>query len=458
MAKRFDFEYIIIGGGAAGLTAARQLASAKHKVAVIEQNSLGGTAVNDRDVPGKALSHFSNLYAEAIAGSRFGMSSTNLRYNYPTVLHWKERAISRAKPDKKALEEMGVTFIRGKAHFVGPYDISVGGQEKTLSASKFLITTGAELMTDGISGLDTVPYYTPATALDIPRPPKAVLVVGGGASGVEIAEYYAELGAKVVIAEMSARLLPKEDEEVGQVMAQYLAKRLGIKTLTDTRVTAIEKDKISTRVVFMRGGQEKTVRVETVVVATGSKPAVDLGLNNARVNFDKNGITVDKTLQTSARNVFAAGDVLGGESSTEKAVYSAEIAVMNMIGRSKAYADYSGFMRIVDTHPQVATVGFSEDDLVKRSRKYRKVVVPLSEVISSTTSDFRIGFLKVLVDHQGKILGATMLGPSAAECLQEFAMAIRHGLTLVQIASTPHPAGEWTAIVKVATKKLANSK
>ncbi len=457
MAKRFNYEFIIIGGGVAGMTAARQLSAAGRKVAVVEQDRWGGSAINDRDIPQNALFTFSHLYADAIAGSRFGMTSATLRYNYPTVMHWKERAVSRAKFDRKALEEKGVTFIKGKAHFVGPYDLSIEGHEQ-ISANKFLIATGTEMKENGISGLDAVPYYTPSSALTVARPPKAVLIVGGGASGCEIAEYYAELGAKVVIVEMAPRLLPKEDEEVGQVMEQYLAKRLGIKTFTNTRVTALERDKISSRVVFMRGGQEKTVRVDTIVLATGRKPATDLGLQNARVSFDKNGLVVDKTLQTSARNIFAAGDVIGGESSTERAIYTAEIAVMNMIGRNKAFVNYEGFMRTLSTSPEIATVGRTEEELKKQSKKFKKVVVPLSDAIASTTSDFRIGFLKIIVDHQGKVLGATMVGPRAAECLQEIALAIRHNIPLLQIAATPHPANAWSSLVKTAAKKIVNSK
>lgn len=457
MGKRFDYEYIVIGGGVAGMTAAKQLAAAGRKVALVEQDRWGGNAVNYRDVPQKALFSFSHLYADAAFGSRFGLSSNNLRYNYPTVTHWRDKAIAKATAKRKELEEAGVTPIKGKANFLGVYDIAVEGVGQ-ISANKFVIATGAEHDGHQISGLDTVPYLTPATALFVERAPKAVLVIGGGPSGCEIAQYYAELGAKVVIVEASGRLLPKEDEEVGEVMSQYLTKHLGVKVFTKTRAFALEKDKISSRVVFMRDGQEKTVRVETIVLATGSKPSLDLGLKNAGVNYDKNGIVVDRTLQTSARNIFAVGDVIGGESSTERAIYTAEVAVMNMLGRNKTYISLDGFMRVTETNPQIATVGLTEDELHKRDKKYRKVLVPLSTTTASITSDFRIGFLKMMADHQGKILGATMIGPNAVEVLQEVALAIRHGLPLVQLAGTPHVEGSFGNIVKIAARELMAKK
>lgn len=460
MGKRFDFEYVVIGGGPAGITAATQLAEAGRKVAIVEQSKLGGSDIFYHNVPQKALSSFSHLYSDAVAGARFGISSTSLRYNYPTVQHWKARAVERAAKinSKKVLEEIGITVLKGRAHFVGQYDIAIGGQEKQISANKFLIAAGSALDTNGISGTETVPFYTAETILNIERVPKTALIIGAGASGCETAQYLAELGTKVVVVEAENSILPNEDEEVGRVMQEYLAKLGGVKFFTSTKVIALEKDKVSTRVVFVRNNQERTVRVDTIVMTTGSKPAIDIGLKNAGVSFDKNGIVVDKTLQTSARNIFVAGDALGGQSSTERATYTAEVAVINMLGRNKTFVNYNGFMRIVDTNPQIASIGKTEKELAGKRRKYKRVLVPLSNITASTTADFRIGFLKILADSQGKVLGATMVGPHAADVLQEIALAIRHDLPLIQIASTPHPANEWSAIVKLAARRLLISK
>ena len=452
MGKRFDFEYIVIGGGVAGIAAAMKLAKAKRKVALIEQNKWGGASINSRDVPQKALLSFSHLYAKAIAGSKFGISSTSLRYNYPSVIRWREQTVAKSTPRKKDLEEAGVVCLKGRAHFVGPNDVAVGDGQ--ISANKFIIATGAEMAENGISGLETTPYLTPETALTIERPPKAVLVVGGGATGCEIAEYYAELGAKVVIVEMRSKLLPREDAEVSELIEQYFDKKLGIKVFTKTKVVALEKDKHGSKVIFSRNGSERAVRVETIVLATGSKPATDIGLPNAKVSFDKTGVVVDRTLQTSARNVYAIGDAIGGDSSTERAIYTAEVAVMNMLERNKTYVNFDGFMRVVDTYPKIASVGMTEKEIAKKTKKYKKVLVPLSATQASITSDFKIGFLKLIADGQGKLIGATAVCPEAEMVLQEAALAIRHKLSLTQIASTPHPAGSWTELLKIGAKQL----
>ena len=410
MGKRFDYEYMVIGAGTAGITAARQLVEAGRKVALVEQDKWGGSGASYRNIP------------------------------------------------QKLLEEAGIDCIKGRAKFVGNYDVEISGQEKPVSANKFLITTGTEPMLKNISGLDKVKYYTPASILEVERPPKTVLVIGGGASGCETAQRLAKLGSRVVIVECAARLLPKEDEEVGLLMQQFFEKRLGIKTFTHTKAVALEKDKLSPRVVFMRNGQERTVRVENIVIAAGRQPALDLELKNAGISYDKKGIVVDKTLQTSARNVFAAGDILGGDSSTERAVYTAEVAVMNMLGRNKTYVNYDGFIRTTNTDPQIASVGLSEDDLAKRAKKYKKAMVPLSATLASVMTNSRVGFIKIMIDHQGKILGATMMGPHATDVLQEIALAIRHGLPLIQVASTPHPAEEWGNLIKIVSRKLLAKK
>lgn len=453
MGKRFDYEFVVIGGGVAGINAAKQLTEAGRKVAIIEQDKLGGSDLSSTDLVHKSLFSFSHLYAHALGAGRFGLSSKSLRYNYPTLVNWREKIAAKAAVSKKSLEDLGIAVIKGRAHFITSYDVAVDGKGQ-ISANKFLIATGSTLSENGIAGLETVPHLDTSNALRISKVPKAAIIVGGGASGCELAQYYAELGAKVVIVEKQSRLLPTEDIETSGVIEQYFIKKLGIKVFTDTNVVALEKDKVSSRVVFTRGGQEKTVRVETIVLATGSEPCTDLGLGNAGVKFNKNGISVDRTLQTSARNIWAAGDVIGGYSSREKSLYSSEVAVINMIGKNRTFVNYDGFMRMVDTDPQVAAVGYTEEELKKRGRRYKKAIVPLGSVNASITNDFKIGFLKVMSDVQGKVLGATMVGPNAADVMQEVALAVRHGLPVVQIASTPHVAGEWGALVKEAARKL----
>ena len=174
----------------------------------------------------------------------------------------------------------------------------------------------------------------PEIILDIPRAPKSVFVVGAGSTGCEIAQYFSALGSEVVIADIAGRLLPREDEEAGQVLDEVF-KRDGIKVLTQSRVVALEKDGVEKKVIFMRGGQEKSIKIGAVILCTGSAPNVDLGLENAGVKYTHDGIKVDDTMQSSTKYIYAAGDVVGGHSSTEKAIIDARVAVAHILSASQ---------------------------------------------------------------------------------------------------------------------------
>lgn len=453
MGKKFDFEYIIIGSGPAGSAAALDLAHAKKRVAIVEANKFGGTNLNTRDVPGRAGLYFSHLYANLLDSAKFGLSAMNLNFNYPTLVSWKEHVVTEAGGDnRKVFEDAGITCIRGFANFLDGHTVAVG--DRKFTAARFILATGSELMTGGISGVETVNYLTPETATELRRAPRAVVVVGGGAAGCEIAEYYAELGAKVLIMEMSGRLLPREDKEVGETLADYFTNKLGMMVLTGSRVVALEEDAQGKKIIFVNNGHEKMVRVEAVVLATGYQPALDYGLPNAGVKYRKTGILVDKTLQTTAKNIWAVGDAIGGESSTERASYQGSFLVNSLLSRSKTLLNYSGFARVIKTCPEIAVVGMNEDDLLRRDRKYNKVIVPLSEVTASKITDFDSGFVKLITDKGGKIIGATIMAPGAELMASEIAVAVRHRLSALEIASTPHTMNSFAMAVKLAAKRL----
>ncbi|MBQ6510537.1 NAD(P)/FAD-dependent oxidoreductase [Candidatus Saccharibacteria bacterium] len=452
---KFDFDYLVIGSGPAGGTAALMAAKAGLKVALIESDKWGGPSINSVDVPYRAALNFAHLYTKSIRGLRFGISSSNLRYNYPTAQNWQVFAARRASKDiKKNFENAGIECIRGSAHFLSPYEIAVG--QKRISSNKILIATGATLAESGISGLDYIEHYTSKNALNIGRPPKTLVVIGGGSTGCEIAQYYAELGSKVVILELTDRLLPREDLEVGQLMTQHFEENHHIKVLAESRAISIEQDKINKRVVFMRGGVERTLHTDAIVVATGSRPDIeDLGLENAGVKAAKKGIKVNKMLQTSIKHIYAAGDAIDANSSTERAIYEGALATSNLFNRNKDTANYDGFMRTTDTYPQIATVGITEDDCLKRDKKFKKTIVPLSSVASSNTNDFYVGFVKMIADKQGKVLGATVICPEAEQVAQEVVIALRHHLSVEDLASAPHPNYSWNDAVRLAANRLS---
>lgn len=454
MSKRFDYDYVVIGSGAAGSAAALLAAGLGASTAIVEADKWGGATLNYRDVAYGAAMDFARRYTEAVDGARFGMSSSTLRYNYPTVLNWQATAVRRAGGgNRKIFENAGITCYHGLANFISPHEIAV--EENQISSDKFLVATGSILTATGIAGVDTVNCWTPNTALRMPKLPKALLVVGGGSTGCEIAQYFAALGVKVLIAEASERLLPKEDPEVSTVIEDYLRKHFQVEILTNSRVIALTQDLKSKQVIFIRDNQEKSVRVEEIVLATTPEPATDLGLENAGIKYSYEGIKTNNNLRTTCNNIYAAGDVLGGESSAEKAAYEAKLATMNALKHADNRLNYTGFVRMTNTFPQVAKVGLNEVELGPEAEKRKVSIIPIDSVSAANTHDFREGFVKMSADTKGQIIGATIVAPQADLMVQEVSLCIRTGMRVAEIAASPHIATSWSEAVRIAARELA---
>ncbi len=456
MAKsKFDFDLIVIGSGAGGSAAATIAAREGKKVAIAESDTFGGTSPNWGDVPIKSLLHAAQLYDEARHGARFGLRSGAMGYNYPSLRAWKDLAVKRtgAGGNRKYYENEGITTLHGTAHFLSPHEISVN--RHNYSSASFLIASGADWILPDIQGLSDAEYATPRTILEVMRPPKSLYIVGGGTTGVELAQLMAIFGTKVYIADIAARLLPSYDNEAGELLEKILHEQKGVTVLTQTRTLAIETENIASRVTYTRGGHEHSLRVDEVLITAGRAPNVDLGLENAGVNYTAKGIIVNDYLQTSAKHIYAAGDVLGRNGYTHTALLESRVAVSNLLSKNKLIPDYSATPRVVFTYPGIASVGLTEDDCLRRDLQIRKATAPLNIIARSNTSDFRDGFVKLISDKKGVLLGATIMSPHAGELIHELALAIKYGMTANQVAATPHAFLTWSEAIRVAAGKLS---
>lgn len=456
MAKHtFDYDLIVIGSGAGGSAAATIAARAGKRVAIIEEDTFGGDSPNWGDIPTKALLHAAKVYDEARHANRFGLRTTTLGYNYPSLRAWKDLAVKRtgAANNRRFYENNGISAFNGKAHFLTPHEITVN--RRHLSAAYFLIATGSTWLTPKIQGLDTTTFFTPRTILEAMRPPKSLFIIGGGSYGVEIAQLMSIFGTKVYIAEQAGRLLPQYDQEVGELIERVLTEQKGATVLTHSRVLSVEKDGISKKILISRGGVEKIVKADEILIATGRIPNVDLGLDNASVKYTPKGIEVNDFLQTSVKHIYAAGDVLGRNGLTHSALLESRVVAHNILERTNIAPDYTGTPTLLFTTPEVAQVGLTEDDCRRRDLSINKAIAPLNIITRSNTADFRDGFVKIITDKKGVVIGATVAAPHAAEIIHELALAVKVGLTATQVAETPHAFLSWSEAVRVATSKLA---
>jgi pyruvate/2-oxoglutarate dehydrogenase complex dihydrolipoamide dehydrogenase (E3) component len=453
--RKFEFDLIVLGTGAGGSAAANIAAKNGLKVAVVENDLFGGESPNYGEIPVRALSNAVKTIWQAKKSSKMGIRSGGVGLNFPTLMNWKNLVIERtgAHDNKKFYESAGITTFRGNARFVTPNEISVN--QKHISASKFLIATGANFEIPNITNLENIKYLTPRTILDIQKPPKSIFIIGGGPEAVEIAQILAILGTKVYISEISARLLPREDEEVGITIENIMVENMNIFVLPQTRVVAVEKDGMGKKVIFQRGGSEKFVRVEEIMVAGNRKPNTDIGLENANVEYSDDGIIVDEHLQTSAKHIFAAGAILDGKFSTTEALLQSRIAANNIIKpRSKISLNYSAIPRTISSIPEIASVGLTEDDCIKRDLRIKTAIAPISLIARSNTEDFQSGFVKLICDKKGKILGGSIVAPEASSMIQEIGLAIKLEVSAHDLAELPHAFQSWNEAIRVCASRI----
>lgn len=452
--QKFDYDLIVIGSGAGGGVAADIAAKKGKRVAIIENDKFGGEYPHTGCVPTKALLQAAHSLDEARDATSFGIRSSTVGFNYPTVSAWKDEAVARtgAASTARYYQSQGIGLFDGDAHFISPHEITVN--RRHLSAEQFLIATGSYNDVPDIAGLDSVAYLDSVSALELSRPPKSIFIVGAGDTGCEFAELFSIFGSKVYIADMAPRILQRYDEEVSRSVQETFEESRGIHVLDKAKVTGIAKEGIAIRVTLLRGGEHYSVRVDSLMVATGKHPRVDIGLENAGVAYSSKGIEVNQYLQTSARHIYAAGDVLGHYMHTHTGIHESRIAAHNITERSKAVPDYSAVPRVTFLAPEVATTGISEADCLRRDLEIKKVLVPLGTISRANISNYRDGFCKIITDRKGTVIGATIVAPHAGEIIHELTLAVRHGLTAADIAATMHAYPTWSEIVRVACSKI----
>lgn len=450
----FDYDYIVIGSGAGGSPAASILASAGKKVAVVEKSTFGGESPNWGDVPTGFMSYTINTYQIAKNAAKFGLRTNSVGYNYPSLLSWKDVVTKRtgAGGNRRYYEKQGISVFAGNAHFLSPNEIAVN--RRHLSARKFIIATGSDWQIPRIPGLENTTYHTPKTIFNLKRLPKTIFVIGSSTTALEIAHIFSVLGTKVYIAEESSRILPNFDEEVSNLLTNDAKKNRNISVLTYTKVISIQKSSIQKRVTFLQSQVEKSVRVDEILIADQQIPATDLGLENAGVKYTRKGVSVDSSLRTSARHIFAAGSVVDATVQTHEVLSQSRIAAHNLLHNNKLKTGDSPRLQVAFTQPEIAQVGMNENDCRKKGIKVKMAIVPLTATVRSNITDQRTGFVKLIINQRRVIIGATIVGPHASDMIAEISLAIRHKITSDELATTPHCFTSWSEAVRIAAGKL----
>ena len=271
---------------------------------------------------------------------------------------------------------------------------------------------------------------------------------------MEIAHLFSSFGTKIYVAETARQILPDFDTEVSETLTTDAKEQRGISILTQTKVIALQKEGLQKRVTFIRGHHEQSVRVDEILIADGRSPATDLGLENAGVKYSANGIEVDVYLRTAARHIFAAGSVVNPKAQTHEVLSESRVASRNMIRRNLLEIDPTPELHVAFTQPEIAQVGLNEYQCIRRDLKVRTSIAPLTLTARSNFTDQRTGFVKLISDKKGIILGASIVGLGASDMIAELTLAIRYRLTADQLMTTPHCFTSWSEAVRIAAGKL----
>lgn len=452
--SRYDNNLVVIGAGSAGLIAALIAATVRAKVTLIERNAMGGDCLNTGCVPSKTLIRSAKVAHEQRIASEFGVASVAPQVDFREVMARVHRAIATIAP-KDSVErysELGVDCIMGEARLAGPHHVEVAG--RTLSTRSIVLATGGSPVIPPIPGLAEADPLTSDSLWSIQELPAKLLVMGGGPIGCELAQCFARLGSQVTLIDMAPRLLPREDADVAEFLAEVLRGE-GVDVRLGHRAKEVfanrAKEVFANRAKEVFAGEllaetpsgECRIAFDRILVAVGRAAQTDaLGLEQLGIARNADGtIGVDHYLRTRCRNVFACGDVIGPYQFTHMAAHQAWYASVNaLFGRFwKFRVNYAVVPWATYTDPEIARVGLSESDAQAQGVAVEVVRYDLDDLDRAIAEGNTRGWVKVLVEPgKDKILGVTIVGAHAGELINEFILAMTHGLGLKQIMATIH--------------------
>ena len=435
MTTTHEYDLLAIGGGTAGLVSAAGAAYLGARSALVEKAALGGDCLWTGCVPSKALIASARLAHAMKDAGRLGLEGVAPAHAFGDVMSRMRgaRATVAHHDDPQRFRDMGVDVHFGAARFIGPDTVEVEGVGR-IRSKRIVVATGARSVAPQVPGLEEAGYLTHVTALDRDDLPATLVVLGGGAIGLEFAQVYARLGATVTVLEMLPQVLPKEDEDVAALLVQHLEDE-GIAVHTGVQATAVEVEGCTKTVVT---GDGRRFGAQEIFVATGRRPRTDdLGLDVAGVALDGSAIRVNARLRTTARGIWAAGDVTGGLQFTHVADYMAKVVIQNALFPVKTKVDYSTVPWVTYTDPEIAHVGLGQQEA--ESRGARTYTFELSDLDRSIVDGETGGLVKISADGKGRILGASVVGSFAGELIFPLVMAMKHGISLAKLSGTIFP-------------------
>ncbi|MFC1708932.1 dihydrolipoyl dehydrogenase family protein [Candidatus Omnitrophota bacterium] len=437
---RYNYDITVIGGGAAGLVAATAAAALGAKTALIENNKLGGDCTWYGCVPSKALLKSASVLSLTRRLKEFGiLASGDVKYDTSEIMSHVQDVVKKISEHHPAevFQKRGIEVLFGSPRFIDNRTIEFKGAR--ITSKRFIVCPGSLPMIPSIVGIKSVEYITNQSIFKLEELPRSLIVLGGGPIGVEISQAFSRLGVEVSIIEMMDRVLFREDKEAAQVLTDRLIKD-GVSIYTGKKAVRLSREGDLAHVtVEDKNGQQSMLKAEQLLVAVGRVPnIIDLRLEKAKIKYNDKRIVVDKTLRTSASNIYACGDVVGHYQFSHMAEYQAIIAVSNALFPFKRKVDYSCVPWCTFTDPEVAHLGPTEEEAKLRYRDIKIYRSNYRENDRAVTDVEAEGFAKIICDSKGNILGAHIVGANAGELIHEYILAKTKKLKIGDLSSTIH--------------------
>lgn len=446
--KTIKTDVCVIGAGSGGLSYAAGAVQMGAEVVLLEGGKMGGDCLNYGCVPSKALLAAGKAAVAGRDTEKFGITHGAAKVDYAKAMDHVHDVIAQIAPHDSVerFESLGCTVITEAGQFIDEKTVQAGDTQ--IQAKRFIVATGSGPFVPPIPGLDTVPYLTNESLWQQRELPKELLVIGGGAIGLEMALAHQRLGSKVTVFEL-ASILPKDDPDMVEVARDSLVGE-GLTLLEGAGVKSVGGKAGAIEVTYEKDGEEHTVKGTDLLVAVGRRPNVDgLGLEAAGIKYDRRGIETNAQQRTSNRRVLAIGDVAASFQFTHYAGHQASIAIQNTIlpsipGRKVvSREDAVPWVTFID--PEVAQVGLNETAAKAKGIDYRVERVEFGAADRLIAERKTKGFVKVLLDTKDRVIGAGIVGPSAGELIHHWALAVYNRSKITSIASfiAPYPtAGE----------------
>ena len=437
MAEKSDI--VIIGGGPGGYLAAMRGAQLKMRITLVEEDRIGGTCINYGCIPAKYLLHQTKILKEVGGTKTLEGPVGEVRLNWAKVQQGRQAVVDQLVKGLVFLLEKGkVEIVKAPARLRADRSVVVrtAEGERVFEADKVIVATGSRAASLPFLKPDGRNVITSTEALELPKVPKSLLVIGAGAIGLEMGSIYRRLGTDVTVLEILPQILPGADRESVTRLERALKKQ-GLKISTEMRIdeAVLEEGAVTLKGLCLKTDAPFVYRAEKVLLSAGRKPnTADLFEGPPFLDMDRDFIKVNTALETNVPGIYAVGDVIGGKLLAHKAYHDAIIAVENACGMSRT-VDYAALPSAVFTEPEFASVGLTQEEAVAKGIKVKAGVFPLQASGRAMTMDALYGVVKLVADEGDRLVGAHIVSPGASDMIPVLTMAVAKGMTLKDLDS-----------------------